>query len=385
MLCCRKRARAKSADEAGNAAVVDRQGELDLEIGEPANLNAAFEVAVESRIQPPLAFPPISLVRSRAAEVNRDSSAIHLKKEVHLKEEDGKSGADSICTAINGCQLIRAARLLEDSPKAIPEDHSCELRERAARIRRVLQSCAPPEGGGWKRFDLETCTLWRCWDTASGELKLIMSWEIQGSLLQQISSIRDADVAEPFWDGACWDMTAQHRGGASLVRWLQKDLFSGKKQEILLERVLCDCLDDELPCWVLSERSPDVERLQDLSGKYGLFDVPAAAPGYARQVMLESGRIIEPRGADRTRTSMALTAKVPAALRWLATDSLLTFGVKLGAKNTQKSWLRLVDQWDSSGYVQRIQEDSAFYGPVCERIRLHLEQATVASCRAAGG
>merc|ERR1719188_440830 len=109
-----------------------------------------------------------------------------------------------------------------------------------------------------------------------------------GSILQLLASIRDPHVAEPFWDGASWETRTQHAGNVTLSRWLQKNPINGKRQEVILERVLCDCLDEELPCWVLSERSPDIEGLQEFAGAYGPFRIPAVPKGYDRTRMAES-------------------------------------------------------------------------------------------------
>ena len=230
------------------------------------------------------------------------------------------------------------------------------------------------EADGWKRLEIDNprCTLWRCW-LRSGELKTIIRYETQGSLIQFISSLRDVDVSEPFWKGVAWDMSSEQQGGTSLVQWKQNHPVSGSKQEVILERILCDCLDEELPCWILSERSPDVECLQDFSGWYGSFSIPAVADGHSRVVTTESGRVIEPIGPHRCRVSMAYSFMLPKVIKWLARDSVLALCVRLTAQSTIKSWVALVDQWETTGYGERMKRDSQFYQPLAERIARYLE------------
>merc|ERR1712216_961786 len=203
-----------------------------------------------------------------------------------------------------------------------------------------------------------------------------MSWVAPGSLEQQVAAVRDAHVAEPLWDGACWDMRTQHAGGASLCRWLQKDPFSGRRTEVIVERILCDNLDSDKPCWVLLEKSPDVLDWEKFSGQWDSFDIEACPKGHMRAVMEEGGRVIEPLTSQQCRVSMAIKLQLPAVIRWIITDSLLCFAVNMGAKSTMKSWDNIVDNWDSSEYPNVFQEQAHFYGALKERVEAFFRQSS---------
>lgn len=242
------------------------------------------------------------------------------------------------------------------------------LKERVACVRRVLEACSPPSTAEWKHLDLEACRFWRRWDAEGKTLHAVSAWEAVGSLEQQIASMRDADVAEELWDGACWDMTCQQGDGATLVRWLQKEPLTGNKVEVILERTLCDCLDGDRPCWVLVERTPQIPDFENFSGRWGAFTIPAKPAGYTRPVTPECGRILEPIGPDRVRVTMAFTVQFPAVIWWLLSDRILTLGVSFASTSAMKSWEKIIGGWAKSGYPKRIQRDSDFYGPLEDRI-----------------
>jgi hypothetical protein len=117
-----------------------------------------------------------------------------------------------------------------------------------------------------------------------------------------------------------------------------------------------------------------VDGLQDFSGDYGPFAIPACDPSHSRQVVAESGRIYQPVGPDRTRTSMALKTKLPSAVRWMVTDTLLSSAIKMTAKSQQKSWNVLIDKWDTSGFPERIRQEDSFYGPFAKRLESHFQR-----------
>jgi len=222
---------------------------------------------------------------------------------------------------------------------------------------------------------LESLTLWRCWDDKTGNLKLVMQWESPGSLQQMVASLRDSDVCEAAWDGGCWEMQNQQCGGATLARWLQKDPFSGKKTEVMLDRVLCDCLDDEnQPCWVLLERAPQIEGFETFAGQWGGFNIKSVPEGYTRAIAAESGRVCESVGEDKCRCTMVIDFKIPSFVRWLLTDSLLQLGVSKMSKATGASWEKIISGWSDLGFDDRMRENKAFYDPVIERIKTHLEK-----------
>lgn len=268
------------------------------------------------------------------------------------------------------CQLLSVEAVLQKAGLSAETQHP-ELRNLAGRVDRVkevMEACATPDGNSWVQFSLDEGNCWRRWDLESQKLHLLMRFEAKGSLQQMVAALRDVDVAEPLWDGACWDMHTQHHGGASLVRWFQKDPISGRRNEVLLERVFCDCLDSDTPCWVLSERTPDVTGLDTFEGRYGEFDIPKPTYGFTRTVTTNSGRVIEPISANRCRISIKLCLELPAAVRWAVTDSVLSFAGRMAAKSTLQSWNKIIDRWDASGFEERIQRDSAFYRPINDRM-----------------
>lgn len=243
-----------------------------------------------------------------------------------------------------------------------------EVTKRVKRLHAIIEACSPKTGADWKKFELELCTIWRRWDS-TGALTVIISWIAAGSLQQQIAGVRDPDVAEPLWDGASWEMSVKHADGASLCRWLQKDPFTGRKTEFVLERVVCDCLDHERPCWVLLERAPDVPDFPNFSGKYKSFDIEACPKGYIRAETADSGRIFEPVTPESCRISMSMTVQIPAVIRWALTDSLLCWAANAGSRSSTKSWNNIIDKWGSVGYDQRTLDEASFYGPVNDRIK----------------
>jgi hypothetical protein len=289
------------------------------------------------------------------------------------------SPMDEAARAAECCQLLKAARIMKDG-KIVDLPGRPNLDEHVSRVRDTfveLFSKDSEEGrNGWKKFELELCTLRRRWDPKTQALNIIMSWEAEGSILQQLAVIHDAEIAEPLWNGACWDISAQHHEGRSLVRWLQKDPFSGRKTEVIVERVLCDCLDEEdNPCWVLLERSPQVPDWDDYKGKWGPFDIPPKPKGYLRAVMAPSGRTIQPLSKNTCRSTMLLSLQVPAVVRWLVTDSLLTWAIKMTSKGTMKCWLDIIRGWDSSAYNERMKEKSLFYTQVENRENHYLNSS----------
>lgn len=242
------------------------------------------------------------------------------------------------------------------------------LEEKVGRVRRQRKACAPRDGDGWKKFSLGTVTMWRQWEPKSNNLNVVLKYEAAGSLQQFIAAIRDADVAEPSWDGQCWDMETQQSCSSTLARWLQKDPLSGKHTEVLLDRVLCDCMEDEVPCWVLVERSPDIPDFETFSGQWSGFDIKSVPAGYIRTVMAESGRVMEYVDENCTRCTASLSFQLPNYVRWLVTDRFLTIAVRTFSAKTAQSWQKIVDDWPKGGYPNRIRENALFYGPVQERI-----------------
>eukprot|EP00441_Pelagodinium_beii_P032730 CAMPEP_0197627826 /NCGR_PEP_ID=MMETSP1338-20131121/6332_1 /TAXON_ID=43686 ORGANISM="Pelagodinium beii, Strain RCC1491" /NCGR_SAMPLE_ID=MMETSP1338 /ASSEMBLY_ACC=CAM_ASM_000754 /LENGTH=363 /DNA_ID=CAMNT_0043198653 /DNA_START=49 /DNA_END=1140 /DNA_ORIENTATION=+ len=321
------------------------------------------------------------------------TSAGSLQTEAHGLPEDGRqreslkkiespericsTSAREIAEACSVCQLERAMKIADslgtdsfsDTRDAVP--WLDKLPCRVERVHRVLEACMPPSSPEWKRFDLESVEggcFWRCWDARTGNLKTIISWVAPGSLEKVIAYYRDAAEAEPLWQGECWGMRCQHADGISFQRWLQKEYFTARTTEVLVERCLCDCLDHSRPCWVLLERSPDVPNLSDFAGTCGNFEISPCPGGAYRTVMEESGRVLEPLTPDTVRTTMALSVHVPGLMRWALTDSLLHWGFEKGTKSSTKSWMHIIDNWDSSGYPRRIQDSKDFYEPVHDRI-----------------
>lgn len=274
--------------------------------------------------------------------------------------------------ATRQCRFDAALRAAKRA-KAMQQPILKDLPERVRRVKAVRAGCTEPRGEGWKRFDLELCTVWRKWDTKTGNIKIVMRWEALGSLLHQVAALRDADLLEPLWDGACWDITCQHSAGTTLVRWLQKDPFTGKKCEVILERVLCDCLDCEPPCWVLLERTPDLEGFETFTGKWKNFDIAEVPKGFVRSVTGESGRVLVPAAESFCAVTMALDFHVPGVVRWALTDSLLALGIRSVSKSSKQSWDKIIQGWGTCGFEERMRRDAAFYDPIAARIHAHLK------------
>eukprot|EP00927_Polykrikos_kofoidii_P047151 TRINITY_DN41240_c0_g1_i1.p1 TRINITY_DN41240_c0_g1~~TRINITY_DN41240_c0_g1_i1.p1 ORF type:complete len:459 (-),score=66.38 TRINITY_DN41240_c0_g1_i1:67-1392(-) len=255
---------------------------------------------------------------------------------------------------------------------------------RKERVDRLIKACGPQDGDGWKQFDLDICSLWRCWDTKTGRLKLVMRWESPGSIQKQVAILREVDVAEPLWDGLCTGMTVQHAGGSTLARWLQRDPFTQRKVEVMLEREFCDCLEREMPCWVMSEASPAIENYETFQGAYGPFTISAVPQGYQRTVTEASGRLLEPKDANSCYTSMCLEIYIPPVIKWILTDSLLVLSVQLCSKNTMKSWVKIVDKWDELDWDERLVKERAFFEPVNTRIAAFFARRSAAAAAQRG-
>lgn len=283
---------------------------------------------------------------------------------------------EEACAAAELCQLHRASKIVESKfPPGQNSKDFCvlgprfailaELNRRLDRVRLQLQQCSQTVGKGWQRFAIDsTSTMWRRWQGQT--LHLTIQWEAIGSLQQQIASIRAVEFAEPLWDGACWDMWSQHANGASLVRWLEKEPLTGRKREIILERVLCDCLDFERPCWVVLERSPDVADLQNLSGQWGGFNIGPVPKGFTR-VASDGGRMIEPIDASRCRCTISVSADVPKVISWLVTDNAMKMVAQFLMKSMTNSWNRIIEGWDGTGYGKHMRENPELYDTVARR------------------
>lgn len=285
---------------------------------------------------------------------------------------------DAIQEAVRASEqmkLLRAVKILEDARVPLSSVPALsELASRSQRVRDVLHdlSSARLESPGWKSFEMESVTFWRRWDPDNQALEIVSSWESRGSLLQQVAVIRDAEIAEPLWNGQCWDIWAQHAPGVSLVRWLQKDPITGRKLENIVERVLCDCLDEDTPCWVLLERTPDIPGYEGFCGTWGPFNIPVKPKGFERSTRPLSGRIIRPISPSTTRTVLGERVVLPAAIRWFCTDRVLLVAMRLIASGLLKSWNDIIDGWDKSEYDTRISEQSSFYDPISDSVQNHL-------------
>eukprot|EP00931_Biecheleriopsis_adriatica_P108332 TRINITY_DN82641_c0_g1_i1.p1 TRINITY_DN82641_c0_g1~~TRINITY_DN82641_c0_g1_i1.p1 ORF type:complete len:405 (+),score=90.53 TRINITY_DN82641_c0_g1_i1:45-1217(+) len=285
--------------------------------------------------------------------------------------------------AISQCLLEEALRAVErlqalDAKSSLPVDLQ-RLSGWVQRTKTLREACQGREGADWKQFDLGMCKLWRRWDGATLHTTLV--WDASGSLQQQIMAMREADVLEPLWEGACWDMWAKHADGHSLVRWLQKDPFTGKKMEVMMERVFCACLDGDMPCWVVLEHSPEVPSFESYEGKYYDFDIAPTPAGYFRSITSNSGRVIQPISEDCCRVTMELSIQVPSAIRWLVSDSLLCFAVRMGGKSTMKSWDQIIEKWSTAGFEARAEREAHFYKPLAQS----LQDALKKSAGAQGG
>jgi len=166
-----------------------------------------------------------------------------------------------------------------------------------------------------------------------------------------------------------------------LVRWLEKDPCLGKKSEVYMERVLCNCMHLDPPCWVLSERSPDVKNFQDFTGKYGPFDILARPRGFHRATAKEGGRILEPISENQVRVTCSLSLELPQIVSWTITDSLLFFGVSAFSKAAFRSWNKLMDNWESSPFIARVHKDAEFYEPILRESRAHLAEMKSTSAK----
>lgn len=259
----------------------------------------------------------------------------------------------TVSESVSSCNLreanLKLKRISVEERSSLPEQF-VDIPLWVDKIDALRKACNSREGPGWKHFDLDICQLWRLWDTHSGNLRLILSFEARGSLEQQISSMRNVDVIEPLWDGACIQTVCQHSQCRSLVRWLQKDPLSGKKMEVILQRVFCDCLDDISPCWVVLEQTPDLPDFDHFTGAWGPFHISELPKGHFRTVTAPGGRIIEPIARDRCRVTMELSVHIPAVIAWMVTDSLLAWAIKLSAKSATSSWDRIIDGWDSCDF-----------------------------------
>eukprot|EP00928_Gymnodinium_smaydae_P038898 TRINITY_DN26713_c0_g2_i1.p1 TRINITY_DN26713_c0_g2~~TRINITY_DN26713_c0_g2_i1.p1 ORF type:complete len:370 (+),score=42.72 TRINITY_DN26713_c0_g2_i1:57-1166(+) len=304
-------------------------------------------------------------IESCASSMSLDESA---RGDIDATRLNDALSATKSCQLHLASSIIREQRALSKTKRSIAAimgpsfSELDEVNGRIERVQRFLKTCAPGPGKEWRRFDLELSTLWRCWD--GGTLKLILQWDAPGSLSQHIASVRAVECAEELWEGACWDMWSQHVGGVSLVRWLDKDSFTGRKREVLFERILCDCFDSDLPFWVLLERCPDVD--DGFQGKWGPFDVEPCPKGYTRQPG-DGGRLIEPIDDTHCRCTISYSIQVPALLRWIVTDAILKWGTTLGGKYTMKSWIKIIEGWESSKYSEYMKKHADFYETVKQR------------------
>lgn len=264
-------------------------------------------------------------------------------------------------------EKLRAAHALDVSRSAQPPGLEA-VEERAEFIKRMFATCRPPKGeAGWTYLPLSDghheAQGWTRWIDGGATVQIIFQFSSDGSLVQQLASIRDGDVLEKLWGGVSWDMSNQHADGATLSNWKERTPVIGKQVEVLLERYFSNCLDDpDLPCWVLAERSPNVEDFTTFSGAWGPFIIPPLVKGFTRTPDVEAGRVIEPLGSNRCRVTSAITLPVPALVRWFLSDSIVSLALKAGVKVGHRSWQKVVDAWDRSGMDERLQREAAFYG-----------------------
>lgn len=314
---------------------------------------------------------------SYAASSNRtqyhDCDSVELVTSFQALESELGEGSPFL-DHIKNKRLLSLARLMENSDSTGSSQALADVPARAAQVRALLDKVgAYEQQSGWQALEAGEVVMWRRWDPTTKALQVIMSWEARGALVQQVAVCRDAELAEPLWEGACWDMWSQHAGGASMVRWLQKDPFTGKRTEVIQERVICDCLDEPKPCYVILERSPDVMDWDTFSGPYGLFHVPAKPPGVLRAVFEPGGKVLEPISPTECRVTMTLTLRLPGAIRWVVTDSVLILAVKQIYKSSIKAWNTIVDGWSTSEYPSVQQQKSAFYASIEERVAAYLD------------
>merc|ERR1712060_481619 len=85
------------------------------------------------------------------------------------------------------------------------------------------------------------------------------------------------------------------------------------------------------------------------------------------------GRVIEPVDDTHVRVTMALNVDVPAAIRWVVTDSLLGFVFRKGYESAAKSWNDIIAGFDTIGYAERMQNEAAFYKTFDERLTAHFQ------------
>mmetsp|Transcript_19225 Transcript_19225/g.57735 ORF Transcript_19225/g.57735 Transcript_19225/m.57735 type:complete len:384 (+) Transcript_19225:41-1192(+) len=272
----------------------------------------------------------------------------------------------TLSRALAECKLLRAEELSRAKEGVGPPESMGRLARRAALVRRVRSACSPPAGSGWTRIEMKThpSESWYRWTDNQTSLEVVSRWEAPGTLLQQLASIRDSDALEALWGGTCWQMSSQHGEGSTLSCWMEKLPVLGKRYEVVLERVFCNCLDEHAaPCWVVGECAPDVEGFARFSGPWEGFEIPAPVSGTVRSAY-ETGRVIEPLLGDRCRMTCACKIPVPSALRWVCTDFMLSQVIRSISSAGFKSWNRVLAEWGSCGIDGRIEKERGFYDVV---------------------
>lgn len=282
--------------------------------------------------------------------------------------------------SLAAAEKLTAAKELD--PSATDQPPGLEaVEERAEFIKRMFATCRPPKGQpGWTFLPLSDgqheAQGWTRWVDGGTTVQIIFQFSSDGSLVQQLASIRDGDVLEQLWGGMSWDMSNQHADGSTLSNWKERTPVIGKQVEVLLERFFCNCLDDpDLPCWVLAERSPRIADFTTFAGPWGPFTIPALVKGFTRTPDVEAGRVVEPLGRGRCRVTSSITLPIPGLVRWFLSDSVLSLALKAGVKLGHRSWQKVVDAWDSSGMDARLDREKAFYGAVQESLDNYLAKS----------
>lgn len=264
-------------------------------------------------------------------------------------------------------EKLKAAQALDPSGSARPPGLEAVC-ERAEFIKRMFATCRPPKGQpGWTYLPLSDgqheAQGWTRWVDGGTTVQIIFQFSSDGSLVQQLASIRDGDVLEQLWGGLSWDMSNQHADGRTVSNWKERTPVIGKQVEVLFERFFCNCLDDpDLPGWIIAERSPQIPDLNTFAGAWGPFNIPSPVKGFTRTPDVECGRVVEPLGSNRVRVTSVITIPIPGFVRWFVSDTVVSLALKAGVKLGHRSWQKVVDAWSTSGMDERLQRESAFYG-----------------------
>lgn len=283
-------------------------------------------------------------------------------------------------------QLLKAHRYLEKvitlRNQGLHEDPELEVRyakliDQALRVKDVLSRCAPPrQKEGWKYFNVDGSEMWRNWDKDEvGKLSAYLIWEAGGTLVQHLASTRDGDAIEPLWDGAFWGMKAEHRGNVTLMKWLEKEKLTGNKVEIIVERIFCELLDmSPTPCWLVLERSPQVENFETFEGEWEGFQIDP--PQHTRLVVKDNWRIIEPLSPTNVRCYAIISGIIPGALRWMISDMVIGIGFKMALKSSMKSWETIVKSLNEKPEImaERQTQEAAFYDSVEESSKAYFQR-----------